>query len=172
MDDMTSSFSVLRLVPKFGDIRYHVADGTPPYREVADMLAIPVRRLISRRAAQTEADLAAHPPASAIAQHNHRELFLVLSGSIDFVIAGRTFAAHAGDMLFTDRWEPHGGSLAAGSRPAYVAVFHFNATPWVCVNLMTANPAADVLILDTHHFLGGDAASFFSRRLREAAKRA
>ncbi len=171
MDYATSSFSVLRLVPKFGDIRYHVADGAPPYRAVADMLAIPVRRLISRRAVQTEADLAARPPASAIAQHNHRELFLVLSGSIDFVIAGRTFAAHAGDMLFTDRWEPHGAGLAAGSRPAYVAVFHFNATPWACVNLMTANPAADVLILDTHHFFGRDAVSFFSRRLREAAKR-
>ncbi len=172
MDYATSSFSVLRLVPKFGDIRYHVADGTPPYREVADMLAIPVRRLISRRSTQTEADLAARPRTSTIARHNHRELFLVLSGSIDFAIAGRTFAAHTGDMLFTDRWEPHGASLAAGSRPAYVAVFHFNATPWACVNLMTATPSADVLILDTHHFFGRDAVSFFSRRLREAAKRA
>ncbi|MBQ6245229.1 MAG: hypothetical protein IJK04_00075 [Kiritimatiellae bacterium] len=80
MDYATSSFSVLRLVPKYGDIRYHVADGAPPYRAVADMLAIPVRRLISRRAVQTEADLAARPPAAAIAQHNHRELVLVLSG--------------------------------------------------------------------------------------------
>jgi AraC-like DNA-binding protein len=171
MDDMTSSFSVLRLVPKFGDIRYHVADGAPPYRAVADMLAIPVRRLISRRAVQTEADLAARPPASAIAQHNHRELFLVLSGSIDFVIAGRTFAAHAGDMLFTDRWEPHGAGLAAGSRPAYVAVFHFNATPWACVSEVMPNRANDAIFLDTYHFLGADAVAFFSRRLREAAKR-
>ena len=64
MDYATSSFSVLRLVPKFGDIRYLEADGTPPYREVADMLAIPIRRLISRKTAQRDADLAASPPTS------------------------------------------------------------------------------------------------------------
>lgn len=172
MDYATSSFSVLRLVPKFGDIRYLAADGAPPYREVADMLAIPLRRLISRKTAKSDADMAASPPTSGISHHNHRELFLVLSGSIVFFIAGRTFVAHPGDILFADRWEPHGEGLAAGSRPAYVAVFHFNATPWACVNLVTADRAADIIILDTHHFFDKDAVAFFSRRLREAAKRA
>lgn len=171
MDYATSSFSVLRLVPKFGDIRYLEADGTPPYREVADMLAIPIRRLISRKTAQRDADLAASPPTSGLAHHNHRELFLVLSGSLVFFLAGRTFEAVPGDILYTDSWELHAARLAEGTPSAYVAVFHFNATPWVCVNLMTASSGNDAIILDTHHFLGPDAAVFFSRRVREAAKR-
>ena len=171
MDDAPRSFSVLRLVPKFGDIRSRMPDGNPSYREVADMLDVLVRRLIWRKSAQTDADAAARPLPSGIAHHNQRELFLVLSGTLVFSLAGRTFVVGPGDMLFVDRWEAHGECLAAGSGPAQVAVFHFNATPWACVSEVMPNRANDAIFLDTYHFLGADAVAFFSRRLREAAKR-
>ena len=142
-----------------------VGAGRSP-EEVAALLKMPVRRFI---ATDTPADMPQpRGPALALERHSQRELHFALAGEILYVVNQRAFRMRPGDLLFIDSWDEHGERPLVAPHEALTAVFHFNKTPWACVNQGPMTPD-DSILSDSWIFLPDGLSQFFLRRCREAA---
>ena len=142
-----------------------VGGGRSP-EEVASLLQMPVRRFILP---DTPADQVQAPsPSLQHERHSQRELHLVLTGEILYVVNQRTYRMRPGDLLYVESWAEHGELPLGTPQETLTAVFHFNTTPWACVNQcpMTAD---DSILSDSWIFLPDNLSQFFLRRCREAS---
>ncbi len=142
-----------------------VGGGRSP-EEVATLLQMPVRRFI---VPDTPADQAQAPsPSLQHERHSQRELHLVLTGEILYMVNQRTYRMRPGDLLYVESWAEHGELPLGTPQETLTAVFHFNMTPWACVNQCPMTPD-DSILSDSWIFLPDSLSQFFLRRCREAS---
>ena len=150
-----------------GKIPVRPVGGHPPGK-VAALLRQPIRRLIMADTPQDEGVGPPPGPSVDIEHHGHCELHFVLAGEVFYFIEQRSFRATAGDLLYVKSWECHGGCPLGNPESALVAVFHFNQTPWACVNHAPMTPQ-DAILSDSWIFLPEELAAFFLGRCRQAS---
>lgn len=142
-----------------------VGGGRSP-TDVAALLQMPVRRLI---VPDSPADFPQRPGQPVqMEHHSQRELHFVLAGEVLYVVNQRAFLMRPGDLLFIDSWDEHGERPLGAPHESLTAVFHFNKTPWACVNQGPMTPE-DFILDDSWIFLPEVLSRFFIRRCREAS---
>ncbi len=172
--DMDSSAHALpisafdRLVRRLDDsLRRPVGDLAACLR-LAAWLRTPVRRFITQETASDTPDRPVAWP-ERLHLHGQRELHFVLAGTEAFAMPDRQWILEPGDLVFVDEWVRHNEASLADAEKALVAVFHFNATPWVSV-MESPGSGFGTMLTGSEMLLSPEVVDVFTRRCREASR--